>query len=245
MPIILGERMKIEENKIYAVLTGDIVGSTKFTGNDRKYLHESLKDSSQKLVDSFSKSVPYPPEFFRGDSWQFLITDSSKSLRIGIFFKALIKASISSIFLDTRLSIGLGSLEFLPADNISSGDGEAFRLSGEGLERLNKTNRMGISFPLRYKSNTTKAVEIIVKLIDTKVSEWTKKQANAVCGALLNLTQESIAKHWFSKEISQQSVAQHLHRAGWSTIASTIEFYESHLPMILSNKQQQKNTDNF
>ncbi len=230
--------MKIDEKKIYAVLTGDIVGSTKFRGDDRKYLHECLQASSQKLIDSFTEMIPYPIEFFRGDSWQFLVTDPSKSLRIGIFFRALIKASTSSKYLDTRLSIGLGFLEFIPADNISSGDGEAFRLSGEGLERLDKTNRMGISFPLRYESNTTKAVEIILKLIDIKITEWTNKQANAVSGALLDLTQESIARHWFAKEISQQAIAQHLDRAGWSKIASAIEFYEMHLPMILRDKQQ-------
>jgi hypothetical protein len=240
----MAEKMKIDKDKIYAVLTGDIVGSTKFKGNDRKYLHECLEASSQKLVDSFSGSVPYPPEFFRGDSWQFLVTDSSKSLRIGTFFRALIKASSSSKHLDTRLSIGLGLLDFIPEENISSGDGEAFRLSGEGLERLNKANRMGISFPVRLESNTAKAVEIILKLMDIKVTEWTNKQANAVCGALLDFTQETIARHWFAKKISQQAVAQHLDRAGWVKIASAIEFYETHLPMILHDEEQWENIHN-
>ena len=225
--------MKIEKNKIYSVLTGDIVGSTKFKGEDRRFLHECFVSSSRELMNSFSEVIPYPPEFFRGDSWQFLITDPSKSLRIALFFRALLKSSMKEGLVDTRISIGVGSIEFLPLDKVSSGDGEAFRLSGRGLETIHKPHRMGVFLPDEHESNITKAFDIMIKLIDSKASEWTKKQAKAVCGALLGFTQEAIAKAFYPKEISQQAVSQHLYRAGWSSITLAVKFFEKQLPVIL------------
>ena len=225
--------MIIDVNKTYSILTGDVVGSKKVKGTDRELLHACFESAGQKMLDSFSEFVPYPPEFFRGDSWQFLVTDPAMSLRIGIFFRALIKACMQKNRNDTRISIGLGSIEFLPAGRVSSGDGDAFRLSGGGLDRIHKPERMGIFFPAYLESDVTRAVEVIVKLIDLKVKEWTGKQARAISGALLGLTQASIARDWFNKEVTQQAVGQHLDRAGYATIALAIEYFESQLPVIL------------
>jgi hypothetical protein len=223
--------MNIEKRKINAILTGDIVGSTRLHDNERRTLHKVLTSSSDSIVEFFSNWVPYKPEIFRGDSWQFLVTEPSKSLRIGLFYRATIQAGMEARRVDTRISIGLGTINFLPGDMVSSGDGEAYRLSGEALEQLHKSNRLVISFPYHLRSDLTKALDVIIKLIDLQAKDWTEKQAKAVAGALLELTQESIAKNWFDKDITQQAIAQHLDRAGWTSIELGIKFFEE----IVSN----------
>ncbi len=92
---------------------------------------------------------------------------------------------------------------------------------------------MGVFFPGHCETSIVKALDIIAKLIDVKAREWTAKQAQAVSGALLGHTQQSMAKEWFARQISQQAVAQLLSRAGWPTISIAIGFFESQVPGIL------------
>lgn len=125
--------MKVESGKIYAVITGDIVGSSKLKPAERKELHTALKDTSDKLTEHFKQLVPLRVEIFRGDSWQLLVIDPAQSLRIGLFFRAFLRGKMKSTRVDTRISIGVGSIDLIPEGSISSGDGEAFRSSGEAL----------------------------------------------------------------------------------------------------------------
>lgn len=225
--------MAIGNNNVFAVLTGDIVESTKLSSEDRQHLRRVLYSASETISHYFHECVPYKLDVFRGDSWQFMVSDPSKSLRIGLFFRALIREGIVSKRVDTRISIGLGTVSFIPIDDFSSGDGEAFQVSGEALEHFSRATRLKITFPRRFQSATTDAIDVIVNLIDLQVRKWTTKQAKATLGAILEFTQEEIASRWFDKEITQQAIAQHLDRAGWSTIEEGIKYFERSMPGVI------------
>ena len=225
--------MEIVKKKIYAVLTGDIVGSSKLPSASRQSLQQVLHNVSENISLYFHDIVPYKMDVFRGDSWQFVVSEPSKSLRIGLFLRSLIREGVEGMRVDTRISIALGTISFIPQSNVSGGDGEAFRLSGESLEEMNKAFRMKIAFPERLQSDLTSALDVIVKLIDYQVSEWTQQQAKAVSGAILGFTQTQIADGWFEKNITQQAIAQHLDRAGWSTLELGINFFEFVLPKLI------------
>ena len=224
--------MEVERGKIYAVITGDIVDSSKLKPAELKELHAALNDTSDKLTDYFKKLVPLRVDIFRGDSWQLLVIDPAQSLRIGLFFRAFLRGKMKSKRVDTRISIGVGSIDIMPEESVSRGDGEAFRSSGEGLESLTRTHRMTISFPQSLISNNLQPLDVILKLIDALARDWTEKQAHAVSGALLEYTQEKIARTWFEKEISQQAVAQHLDRAGWNAIEIGLNHFANSLSSI-------------
>ena len=85
--------MKIEAGKLYAVITGDIVDSSKLPPKKRQQLHKVMKEGSNALRKAFKKDVPMNVDIFRGDSWQMLVSDPSKSLRLGLFYRAYIKFS--------------------------------------------------------------------------------------------------------------------------------------------------------
>ena len=225
--------MVIDSNSVYAVLTGDIVESTKLSSEERQHLRRVLYAASEKVSQYFHECVPYKVDIFRGDSWQLVVSDPSKSLRVGLFFRALIREGIVSKRVDTRISIGLGTVSFIPIEDFSSADGEAFQLSGEALEQFARTTRMTIAFPKRFQSDATDAIDVIVKLVDLQARKWTTKQAKAISGAMLEFTQEEIAHKWFEKEITQQAIAQHLDRAGWSTIELGIKYFENSIPGVI------------
>jgi hypothetical protein len=226
--------MNLVQGEIYTVLTGDIVGSSRLPDSVRLDLRQVLNQASGKVSRHFHKNVPYKIVVFRGDSWQFVVSDPSKSLRIGLFLRSLIREGMKAARVDTRIAIGFGTISFIPDDNLSSGDGEAFRLSGEALEKLPKDYRMSINFPKHFQTDLTDALDIIVKLIDLQAIGWTQKQARAISGAILGLTQVEIAERWFEKEITQQAIAQHLDRAGWSIIELGIDFFETVIPRLFN-----------
>lgn len=223
-----------EKVVIHAVLTGDIVGSSRLSASERRALHSHFNQSAVRLEDAFADQIMHKPQIVRGDSWQFAISDPREALRMALFFRALIRITLPDAGIDTRIAIGFGTIDFLPGENLSSGDGEAYRLSGEGLEQLQKTFRMGLFFPVEARSNLTDAFDVIVKLIDREASKWTQAQAESFAGALLGLTQQAIASDWVAREITQQAVAQHLERAGWSTIEIGLDFVEQTLLEALS-----------
>ena len=60
------------KNKIYAVITGDIVKSRKF-GPDREKALKRLKDALNSLNNFKGKSIGGISDIFRGDSFQIVI----------------------------------------------------------------------------------------------------------------------------------------------------------------------------
>lgn len=227
--------MELDKHKYYAVLTGDIVGSTRFRGEARINLHTCLAKAAGALEENFPGIIPYPVDFFRGDSWQLFLAKPSDSLRIALYFRAAVKVNCALTKIDTRVAIGIGEVDFLPPDNISSGDGVAFRLSGKGLESLSKPVHMGLFLPDVLASDLASALDMIVKLIDLKAAEWTQKQAKCLTGVLLGKSQKEIASRYTPKPISQQAVSQHLIGAGWRTIAMAVELFEKQLSDMLQN----------
>jgi hypothetical protein len=218
--------MKISPTKIYAVLTGDIVGSSKLAKARRQALPERLKQAGRETQKAFAAAVPLPIDVFRGDSWQLLVTDPVHSLRIALYFRALVRADAErGRGLDTRISLGLGGVDFIPRKNVSEGDGEAYRLSGRALEGLPGGLALVLAAPSLLAQETWPA---LIGLIDALAKGWTGPQARAVAGALRGKTQAAIAAI-FPVRISQQAVTRHLAKAHWLALEGALNSLESQL----------------
>lgn len=220
------------ENHLFSVLTGDIVGSTKLNIDNKYKISNVLRSTTSKISKYFQYSIHSNIDIFRGDSWQMVITTPKKALRIGLLLRALLISEPGYNQLDTRFSIGFGTIDYLPDNQISIGNGEAFYLSGKGLESLRKNNNMCLNFSHTIHSSTTQALNVIVRLIDLHVLTWTKKQSEAVAGALVGLTQREIADTWVEEPVSQQAISQHLESAGWAQINDGIEYFEITFPTL-------------
>jgi len=213
-------------NRLYAVITGDIVGSRRFPPHVRETIYNNLESLSERIQDQFAESVAYRPSIFSGDSWQILVKKPERSLRIALYFRAGIIAESVEERVDTRLSIGIGEVDYVPDGNVSGGDGEAYRISGEPLSGKKMPELMMLGFTDRLASDTTDALRVVVKLIDLIVSDWTVPQARAVCGSMSDWTQQHIAENWPGKGISQQAVGQHLDKARWDYINEAVKLFE-------------------
>src|SRR5258708_39037055 len=88
---------------LHAVITGDIVNSTKL----KPKVESKLMSSLHRIL------APYPFEFYRGDSFQVYLEKPEKSLRLALICRTMaisLSEGEESNRPDTRISIGIGKI---------------------------------------------------------------------------------------------------------------------------------------
>ncbi len=210
------------DGRLYAVLTGDIVGSTRLAEQGTSRISEVLPQTSQTVRQYFDQSVPLAVDIFRGDSWQMLFTEPRLGLRAALLFRALLISSEPSM--DTRVAIAIGAVDHIPSERASEGQGEAYRLSGRKLEALKKPVRMGFSCADEREEATW---DTVVQLVDALMTlQCTRPRAIALTGVLRDMKQEDTGRLWGDGPIAQGSVSKHLRGIGWGAISTALRLYE-------------------
>jgi hypothetical protein len=223
--------------KIHGIITGDIVASQKIPPRIREKLFEDiaifLKDLKKKWIDSY--------EMFRGDSIQCEAKNPEMALRIALMIRAFFKGYLSEEELpkaeanrveertkgyfttdfDIRLAVGIGEVDFIKKNKLTSSDGEAFRLSGEALDSLKyEPQRLTVK---TFKPEFNEALEPAVLLLDALIQKWTLNGAELVLYLLQNKKEEEIAS---LLNISQSAVNQRKKNAQWFAIEKLIQYFE-------------------
>lgn len=205
---------------IYAVLTGDIVSSSKL-GPERM---DAAKALLHRLAREFGETHPDAlvgvPDVFRGDSWQICLKFPTLAITAAVFVRAGFKADD----LDTRIGISWGTVERLNPARISESNGQAFTRSGLALDGLGKGRRLALARSDETSSDhlPPDMLDAGVGLLDALVSRWTQREAAAVYGTLRKLPQEAIAElpQSRTKEGSpptRQAVQDALRRISWAS----------------------------
>jgi len=202
------------EQSLYAVLTGDIVASSKISPARLKDVMQRLRDGAVRFEKKFTGSVYGKLDVYSGDSWQLLMTDYGLSLRAAIFLRAIIK-SYRHAEIDTRVAVAWGNVNksSLNPRRISESTGEAFTESGRALENIKKDSRL-VWHPAQT-DDSSRILESAIKLLDTLAARWTARQSEIITWTLLGFNQEQVGS---KLKISQSAVNQALHGAGWTAI---------------------------
>ena len=128
--------------KIGAIITGDIVDSTKMLVEERNSMLRML----QSLPELLSPLTRIDLEIFRGDSFQIRVVNTIDSLKVALAIRAHIRSFKYAEYnrqWDARLSIGLGTVDY-ENDTLAMSDGEAYRFSGRGLDVIDKLSLIHI-----------------------------------------------------------------------------------------------------
>ncbi len=194
---------------IQAVLTGDIVNSTRLGPAAEKKL---LKTLSGVLL-------AYRYEFYRGDSFQAYINDAAAALTAALLCRAAAIGIAGAVPADVRISIGIGKTR-PPGDLLGSSVGEAFVLSGRAFDEL-----AGQGSRLVIASNNALAnggLQVIADYIDTIFKEMTGKQALVIFELLKGAAQQEVAA---KLKKSKSTIHQHVTAGRWREIARLIQQY--------------------
>ena len=228
----------IDVERIYAVLTGDLVKSSRLTNVESSGAMARLKKVATAFAEQHPNSVVGRMDTFRHDSWQLLLENPALAFRTAVFLRAALKLqSDASTKYDTRISIGIGKVELVSKRRISDSRGPAFTCSGKGLDAID-----GRCLALVTGDDPSTLWHMlergVVPLIDCVVSDWTPTESRAVYGALKGWTQEESAKNWpqrvkTDKKPTRQAVGDSLLRAHWSTVDAVLLWAETEITSML------------
>jgi len=187
---------------IKAVITGDIVRSEQIELNKRDLLLRVL----QETVESLQNKSPMSMELFRGDSFQIVLEKPEMSLEVASMIRAGLKSNTPADSFgvwDARISIGIGTIDYL-GDRVVTSDGEAFRLSGRGLDAMEKS-RLVIK---TCWQEVNEELDAGLAFVDDLITGWSVNQAKAIFLSMgKGLSQSNIAS---SIAKSQQNVSKTL-----------------------------------
>lgn len=201
--------------KIYSVLTGDIVKSSKLSLEKHKLLIKVLRSCSAELSNVFPGALKYQPELFRGDSWQLLIQKPEMALSVALFYRAYLKAKMQIDSIDARMALSFGTVDIIASE---LGVGDAYKISGKALDKKGKRKMKFVSGVIPEHE----PIDLIVQNTDYISSRWTSRQSKIILLSLQNKNQKIIAR---KLHITQQAVSQHLDSAGWTIISANISYF--------------------
>lgn len=187
-----------------AVITADIVNSTKIEETNR-YL---LVDELDNIIQDLKRLSSLRCEMYRGDSFQVLVDDVKYCLEIAVLIRLGLKKSnlLKNTKLDARMAIGVGDVSYEHEQVILS-DGEAFRLSGRTFDKLNK-RRLLIATNI---NNMDEPLNVMLAFIDELLEGLSYTQSKYLYDSLLyNMSQMELANVY---NTSQPNIAKHLKSA--------------------------------
>lgn len=208
---------------VFAVLTGDLIGSSRLSPERLGRARAVVRKGGQRFHSRSRRAIYGAPEFFRGDAWQLLM-EPDRALRTALYIRALLSAEIG---VETRISIGVGSVDVIDRTHVSLSTGEAFTLSGHALDAMIGYFDLTGALPERV-GPLAGWFPAVLHLCSGLIRHWTRRQAEIVSLALLSesLTHEKIARS-LHPPVSKQTVSESLAGAGWRTLLEAIRAFET------------------
>ena len=221
---------------IHAIITGDVIHSTKMNALHRDWLFKRITSA----LKQWDKDFGMRSETFRGDSFQCLVINPCDALKMALLQKTYIRslnrsdlyelenkttANRKRILLpnwifDARIAIGIGNVDLL-ANRLAGSGGEAFHLSGRLLDTIkNKKQSLAITTNDHFKDE----LETEFILLDALLSKTTALQCEVITHKLLGYTEIEIAKEL---DIMQSAVNQRSNSGNWHAIESMIKRFEN------------------
>lgn len=203
-----------------AVLTGDIVDSTKMSPGDYQTTIEMFKYNIQYFAQHFAASG----EIYRGDSVQICFKQPQYAMKSAVLLKmCLLQSPATTKPIAVTLALGLGEASVTGATPGVS-QGSAFIYSGRGLDNANSGELCLHAENLQIQEK----LGLATKFLNHLLSSLTRKQARVLYHyVLLNYpTHQKLADQLHT---SQQNVTKHLSRIGASLVEEYLLFFEQQI----------------
>lgn len=212
-----------------AVLTGDVIHSTKLEPIKLYALFQTLEKELHSLSDQYNMRY----ELFRGDSFQCLVQEPSHSLRITLQIKMFIRSlaaqedskdksgrpAKSGNITDARMALGIGEAEAFD-QRLATANGTAFQLSGRALDELKDARQHLIIDSDDMHKQEWRTASI---LLDALISRTSASQCQVLYYKLKGLTETEIGS---MLNIGQSAVNQRASSGNWTAINAMLNRFE-------------------
>jgi hypothetical protein len=202
-----------------AVITGDIVNSTRLAAANEKKL--------QRLLQQVF--APYKYEFYRGDSFQLYQKNAHHALTTALLSRTAaisVTAENGAFTVDVRVSIGIGQVN-LPVRKLGTATGEAFLLSGRTFDGMENTGqRLAITCG---NAMANEGLQVIASYINAIFAGMTVKQASVIFELLQGQTQQAAA---LTLKKSTSTINQHTRAGRWPEIEKLLQQYKNIINLL-------------
>lgn len=192
-----------------AVISGDIVNSTKLNSEQFEKLLSRIKQI-QQFVSAGNAANAH--SIARGDEFQSVVHDIESALRYTLIYRISIKA-LGKEF-DSRISFAIAADAEL-REKVSESMGKAFVLSGRGLTTL-KSDRLVFSSD---QLELTDHFALLMKYLDRQLTALTSRQ----CEVLLLMLQsnEGMSVNDLAEKlgVATATASKSLKASGWPLIS--------------------------
>lgn len=179
---------------IAAVLTGDLIDS-RGVEDTQDYINQ-LRTALQRL----QAVCPFSHELYRGDGFQLTLASAADAVRCAVLVRAtLIAASPEHERYDARIAIGIGQA--------AEGNhyGEAFVLSGQGLDGMKKETLCVFSrLPVLQER-----LELPTAFAARVIEQWSRVEAETwLLHATLGVSQKALAEQLGKSQVTIHKALQ-------------------------------------
>ncbi len=159
-----------------SVLTGDLIGSTKAGAAATDRAINVLRSAAHEVSSWLHSDTRFTR--YRGDGWQmYLDAQPGLVFRVCLFLAARLRHADTG--LASRFAAGIGSVNYVGAVGLSDASGEAFEISGQAIDTMDRKRRMVIG-----GDGVTPWHEAVFEVADWMIRRWSSEQAEAVALAL-------------------------------------------------------------
>ena len=206
------------EIKTVAVITGDIINSSKLSDEQKNRVKLDLE-----YFTSNNPDILLPLQFYRGDSFQLMV-EKEKAARIAVFIEAIIYSSVNTF---ARISIGIGLVSKIVPDNVLQSEGEAFQLSGHQMDTMKEEGRL---MKITLKNNQYQSIlSATFYLAESIILGWKPGMATVIAQIPFAKSQKEIA---VKLNISGAAVSKALKAGNWPSMENFLNGFEESLKEI-------------
>jgi hypothetical protein len=200
------------------VITGDLIKSRKIAAQDFDVIRYRLEQVLTFLTEKYDAVY----DVYRGDSFQLIFPSMDHSIKSALLIRLALKSvSTSEQKFDARVSIGLGTVD-TQRTKLRSSTGEAFNLSGIGLDNL-KGQNIGVFTHSKAFQNS---IDLLVKFVDAKIDNLTQVQIQTLYEYLIddNNSHDEIAKRLKKSRVNTTKL---LNMANYQLFDEFIDLFET------------------
>jgi hypothetical protein len=159
-----------QTNRVYAAITGDVIGSTKLYEKTGKPVRPILQAALARANERLGDLLVVPFSITIGDEFQGLVQPWEHS-PIAVF-----RARLALYPLRCRMGVGIGSVAGGLAATTTLMEGPAFNLARDAL---NTTSSSRVTVFRADEPRVTQATDVVWRLADVVTGSWSDKQWEA------------------------------------------------------------------
>ena len=204
-------------SSLYAVLTTDIVHSTKLGSDDYSAVMKALK----AILISHQERYQSQFEIFRGDSFQVLYPKVDEAMKASLSLRLYLQSGVDCPAVKLTQSIAIGTVD-KGSESLGSSLGEAFVLSGRSLDDASRGD-LTLSFGRDF---VNRDLTVSTLFLQHLLNGLTKKQAEV----LFYYIDFGYPEHQFIADYmkqSRQNITAHLKRSGAELVKTYLLAYKN------------------